>query len=185
MPQMPYLNCEWSRERRAISEELKKVAEEMKRRKKEELKILRQATWVTQSEAGSAEIASSHPPRNVDGEKNDAGGYARRLKKASHAPPPLLDPATESEAGSGTSSDTEGPDDTSSNSEGPNESKMSLESNRDVDKHDKLQKKLRRRKLEESLRLQNIGKLRRRLTDDINLISSYLDHSLHVSILSR
>ena len=174
MPQMPYLNCEWSSERRAISEELKKVAEEMKRRKKEELKILRQTTWGTQSGADSTEIASPHPPENDS-------GHAKPQEKA---PPQRSDQGTESEAGSGTSSDTEGPDETSSNSEGPDEPKMSLDFNRDMGKHDKLKEKLRRRKLEEKRRLQKVGKLRQRLTDDINLISSYLGHSLHVSILS-
>ena len=177
MPQMPYLNCEWSSERRAISEELKKVTEEMKRRKKEDLKILRQTTWATQSGADSMEIASSHPPEND-------GGHSKPRKKASRAPPQPSDPGTESEAGSGTSSDTEGPDETSSNSEGPDERKTSLESIRDMGKHDKLKEKLRRRKREEKRRLQKVGKLRQRLTDDINLISSYLGHSLHVSILS-
>jgi hypothetical protein len=175
MPQMPYLNCEWSRERRAISEELKKVNEEMKKRKQEEealldyFKMLRHTTWATQSEADSTEIASSHPAENDDDEKNETGDHAQPRKgeetkvRTRPVPPQHSDSDTGSESASAAS-------ETSSDSEGPDETKTPPESNRRMDRPGRPE-----------------AKLRRRLTDDINLISSYLDHKfpLHVSILSN
>jgi hypothetical protein len=163
---MPYLNYEYSRERRAISEELKKVT----KRKQEEALLdfynrpRRTATDATLSEAG-------------DDPKNETGDHAQPRKETtpqtSRAPPQHPDPGTDSE--SKVSS-------TSSGSEGPDEPRTSLESNRRMDGKKlqrKREEKLRRQKLQEKLRL--------RLSDDINLISSYLDYKfpLHVSILSN
>jgi hypothetical protein len=175
MPQMPYLNCEWSRERRAISEELKKVNQEMKRRKQEEealleyFKMLRRPTWATQSEADSTEVASSHPAENGDDEKNDTGDHAQPRKEEETKLRTSLAPPQHSDSGADSESEIAASE-TSSDSEGPDEPKKPPEPNRRMD---------RPRRPE--------ARLRRRLTDDINLISSYLDHKfpLHVSILSN
>jgi hypothetical protein len=70
----------------------------MKRRKQEEafldfINMLRHATWATQSEADSTEVASSHPAENGNDEKNETGDRAQPRKKeetelpTSHAPP--------------------------------------------------------------------------------------------------
>jgi len=152
---MPYLNCEWSRERRTISEELKKVNDAMKKRKRKEAP-LRQSTWLPSGEANSTERASY--PAEKDDEKNETSYHAQPPKEAeaerrtSRASSQHSDSSTDGKSESGyTSSCSEGP---------PTPPKPKRRTGRE---------------------------LRRRLTHDINLISSYLDHEfpLHVSILSN